>query len=318
MKNHLYSQFHLIQAIRDFFAQNDFLDVLTPPVVSNPGMEVHIHPFQLTSARDKQEHPLYLHTSPEFHMKELLSQGFERIFTIAYCFRDEPMSPIHRSQFLMLEWYRGQSPYEQIMEDCQQLTSFCQQYLHQRNLLKTPRPISFERLTVQELFLEHLKVDILSFLDTNELRLLLQKNYPEIPLPATPLEWDDYFFLLFLNKIEPLLIHHPFLILYEFPHHLCALSKLKESDPRVCQRFEMYIDGIELANCFAELTDPMIQRQRFADQHQLKNRLYGYQLPEPHVLYRALERGLSPSSGIALGIERLLKALTQQENIFWE
>src|SRR4051812_919411 len=95
-------QFELIQLIRNYFGQQGFLDVLTPPAVENPGMEVHIHPFQLHSVAKNNLKPLYLHTSPEFCMKELLTrteEGLEKIFTLSYCFRDEPESPIHRSQF---------------------------------------------------------------------------------------------------------------------------------------------------------------------------------------------------------------------------
>ena len=102
-------QFELTQLIRNYFGQQGFLDVLTPPAVENPGMEVHIHPFQIHSVFHKKLNSVYLHTSPEFCMKELLTkedENLHNIFTISYCFRDEPSSPIHRSQFLMLEWYR--------------------------------------------------------------------------------------------------------------------------------------------------------------------------------------------------------------------
>src|SRR5687767_3032706 len=111
------ASFHLQQAIRDFFLERGFMDVLTPPMVPNPGMETHIHPFRVWSERGRAPTPFYLHTSPEFCMKELLSEGMERIFTLSYCFRDEPSSPIHRPQFLMLEWYRANARYETIMDD---------------------------------------------------------------------------------------------------------------------------------------------------------------------------------------------------------
>ena len=118
--------FELIQIIRNYFNEQGFLDVLTPPAVENPGMEVHIHPFQLHSVRKKENQSIYLHTSPEFSMKELLAsnESFNDIFTISYCFRDEPSSPIHRSQFLMLEWYRKNARYEKIMRDVQELISY--------------------------------------------------------------------------------------------------------------------------------------------------------------------------------------------------
>lgn len=308
-KEAVIAQAHLIKSIRTFFDNEKFLDVITPPMVQNPGMETHIHPFQVAHARTNSMSEWYLHTSPEFHMKELLSEGLEKIFTISYAFRDEPLAPHHRPQFLMLEWYRKNAHYTQIMDDCENLFSFC-----------TNKKISFERATVQEIFEDMLKIDILNFLDKKDLKELIEKNFKDIPLPiqGENLSWDDYYFLLFLNKIEPHLAHHPYLLLYEFPYHLSALSTLKNDDPRVCERFEIYANGIELCNCFNELTDLNILKKRFAEQALEKKNLYGYELPEPVVLYNAMTRGLPQSAGIALGIERLLKVFSGTENPFWK
>ncbi len=284
-------------------------------------MEVHIHPFALRSVRDRRELPLYLHTSPEFCMKELLAapeEGLDRIFSLSYCFRDEPTSPIHRSQFLMLEWYRKHSRYEEIMEDTEGLIEFALAQGERRKLpVRTSlRGAKLVRKTMQELFLEELGIDILAYLDTGSLRALL-RNFPDVPVPEAELQWDDYFFLLYLNKIEPKLSRYPLVLIYEFPAPLSALSTLKASDPRVCERFEVYASGIELCNCFNELTDPVEQRGRFKTQNALKKHLYGYELPEPAAFYSAMDRGLPPSAGIALGVERLLHALFEVENPFY-
>ncbi len=321
-KNKLKAQFDLLWAIRAFFTKNNFLDVLTPPMVKNPGMETHIHPFQVAHAKTTSLAPWYLQTSPEFHMKELLSIGFEDLFTISYSFRDEPNASNHRPQFLMLEWYRKGAHYTQIMKDCEDLFSFCLNELELKNNSIDPslKNCKFERATIQELFLDMLNVDILNFLDKKDLKELIEKNFKDVPLPTQgeDLSWDDYYFLLFLNKIEPHLAHYPFLLLYEFPNHLSALSTLKSDDPRVCERFEIYCKGVELCNCFNELTDLKIQKERFALQSLEKKNLYHYELPEPTVLYQAMERGLPNSAGIALGVERFLKVLTGVENPFWE
>jgi lysyl-tRNA synthetase class 2 len=308
-KDAVIAQAHLIKSIRTFFEKENFLDVITPPMVQNPGMEPHIHPFQVAHARTNSMSEWYLHTSPEFHMKELLSQGLENIFTISYAFRDEPLAPNHRPQFLMLEWYRKNAHYTQIMDDCENLFSHC-----------LNKKIKFVRATIQEIFEEMLKIDILEFLDKKDLKLLIEKNFKDIPLPTKGeiLSWDDYYFLLFLNKIEPHLAHYPFLLLYEFPHHLSALSTLKENDPRVCERFEIYANGIELCNCFNELRDLEVLKKRFNEQALEKKQLYGYELPEPTVIYNAMTRGLPKSAGIALGVERLLKVFHGMENPFWE
>ncbi len=121
-------QFALTQAIRNFFNSKGFTDVMTPPMVQNPGMETHVHPFDVRSKRSGKMTGLSLHTSPEFHMKELLSlkeEELDKIFNISYCFRDEPKSEFHRKQFLMLEWYRKNERYESIMRDCERLIPYC-------------------------------------------------------------------------------------------------------------------------------------------------------------------------------------------------
>lgn len=307
-KDAVIAQAHLIKSIRSFFEKEKFLDVITPPMVQNPGMETHIHPFQVAHTQTNSMSEWYLHTSPEFHMKELLSQGLENIFTISYAFRDEPLAPNHRPQFLMLEWYRKNAHYTQIMNDCENLFSFCLE-----------KEIQIERATIKEIFEDMLNIDILNFLDKKDLKELIIKNFKDIPLPVMgeELAWDDYYFLLFLNKIEPHLAHYPFLLLSEFPYHLSALSTLKKSDPRVCERFEIYANGIELCNCFNELTDLEVLKKRFNEQALEKKNLYGYELPEPKIIYEAMTRGLPNSSGIALGIERLLKVFSSLENPFW-
>lgn len=308
--------FELIQIIRNYFGEQGFLDVITPPAVENPGMEVHIHPFQLHSVQKNALRPLYLHTSPEFCMKELLTDGFEKIFTMSYCFRDEPESPIHRPQFLMLEWYRKNERYESIMKDVEGLIDYTLQKASHFPLRKEIAGKKLVKKTMQELFQEELGIDILNYLDVPSIKELL-KNFPDVPVPQAELEWDDYFFLLYLNKIEPVITKYPLLMITEFPAPLSALSTLKAEDPRVCERFEVYINGIELCNCFNELTDAVEQRKRFKFQNELKKKLYRYELPEPRSFYRTMDKGLPPSAGIALGVERLLHSLFEIENPFY-
>ena len=318
----LEAQFQLLWAIRQFFSNHGFTDVMPPPMVENPGMETHIHPFQVGHANTSRMSKMYLNTSPEFHMKELLSLGFENIFTLGYSFRDEPLAPNHRPQFLMLEWYRTNAHYTKIMDDCEALFKYSLKTLSEKNIQidQNLLNLKYERATIQDLFSDTVKIDILDFLETKDLKELIEKDFKDVPLPSKgeKLSWDDYYFLLFLNKIEPHIAHYPYLLLYEFPKHLAALSTLKESDPRVCERFEIYSKGVELCNCFNELRDLNIQKDRFKMQAEEKQTLYGYTLPEPTVLYNALDRGLPTSSGIALGVERLLKVLTDTENPFWD
>ncbi len=322
IKQTLSAKFHLLKAIRQFFEAQNFVDVMTPPVVENPGMETHIHPFMIEHTYKKQNFGMYLQTSPEFAMKELLSLGFDKIFNLSYCFRDEPNASNHRFQFIMLEWYRSQAYYEAIMDDTEKLFLYSYEYLNEKNVFTDPRfkNISFQRATISEIFKEILNIDILNYLNKEELKNLIQKDFNDVPMPVLgeELSFDDYFFLLFLNKIEPQLKNYPFLLLKEFPYQLAALSTLKSDNQKVCERFEVYCHGIELCNAFNELTDLTIQKKRFEQQSNEKMELYQYQLPTPTRFYESLERGLPKSSGIALGVERLLKVLTNNSNPFWD
>jgi lysyl-tRNA synthetase class 2 len=310
--------FEFIQAIRDFFNKEGFLDVITPPAVQNPGMEVHIHPYSLYSEYKKEKTPLFLHTSPEFAMKKLMSlksEGFEDIYQISYCFRDEPKSEIHRPQFLMLEWYRKEYGYAKIMKDCKDLIEYLES--NPMNLpMKSKLPAAVS-MTIEEVFMEYCGFNIHDFTVAKELKEKIRKDFPDVPVPDSELSWDDYYFLLFLNKIEPHLKKHPFLFLYEYPAKLAALSVIKENKPKVCERFELYLRGVEIGNAFRELTDFNQQKKRFDKQMQEKIELYDYKLNTPTEFYETLQRGLPESSGIAVGVERLFASLVKTENPFF-
>ena len=248
-------------------------------------------------------------------MKKLLAENedFKNIFTINYCFRDEPESQIHRPQFLMLEWYRRNSFYTDIMNDVEGLIKNIQEKM------KTKIQIAnFERVTIKDLILEESNFNILDFLSKEDLKQKIQKDFKDVPLPSVDCSWDDYYFLFFLNKIEPLLKNYPYLLLYEFPAPLSALSTLKKGNPKVCERFEVYLKGIELCNCFNELTDFDEQKERFQKQVQEKKLIYDYELPWPGEFMNTLQAGYPKSSGIALGIERLLHVLFDIQNPFYK
>lgn len=311
-------QFELIQLLRRYFQEQGFLETPTPPMVENPGMETHVHAFRVHAARTGHPTPHYLHTSPEFALKELLADdpSLTKIYSLGYVFRDDPRSPIHRQQFLMLEWYRRDQRYEAIMDDLETLIALCLRDPRARGELQGQKLM---RLTMRELWLQTVGVDPLEYLDAPSLRELIATKFPDVPLPATELPWDDLFFLLHLNKVETQLHRWPLLLVSEFPAPLAALSTLNASDPRVCERFEVYARGIELCNAYNELTDPAEQRRRFATQSAEKQTIYGYTLPEPTRFYAALEQGLPVSAGVALGVERLLHALWEMDDghFFW-
>ena len=303
-------RFQFISLIREFFTQKGLVDVLTPPLVSCPVIEPFVSPLKVTGQhlRDKT----YLHTSPEFWMKDLLSQGFENIFTLAYCFRDEPTSPVHRPQFIMLEWYRLHHDTSKLIADLKELTTFLLSSFGREG------PVNIVETTVQDLFQQHLDMDILEFPQSAQLRDYIKKNLPDIPLPRCDLPWDDYFHLIFFNKIEPHLAKDRFVVLKEYPAQLRALSRLKEQDPRVCERFEFFIEGVEIANCYGELTDAKEQERCFQSFNQMRKESGKEEMPRPEVLLNALERGLLPCCGAALGVERFMKVLLNEDVAFFD
>lgn len=295
-----------LSSLKNFFNELGFLEVITPPMVQNPGMEVHIHPFKVKKAINNIDTDWYLQTSPEFAMKELLSEGFEKIYNLSYSFRDEPESSTHRAQFLMLEWYRANENYQKIKEDCISLVTQFPKSKFKK----------VEEVTVSDLFKEYATFDILDFLDQAELYKKIKADFPKYGVDKT-LPWEDLFFILFLNIIEPEFKKRPALIVDQYPAPLSALSTISNEDYRVCERFELFLDGIEVANCFNELTCIETQKKRFLKDQLQKKTSYGYELPEPQVLYKALENGLPPSAGIAMGVERFLMAMNNEENLFY-
>ncbi len=313
--------FRTIEAIRLFFAKHDFLETPTPPVVTNPGMEAHLHPFKVSSTyngiKPKRE-DLFLQTSPEFHMKKLLSEGLEKIYNLSYCFRDEPNSETHRFQFLMLEWYRANSYYTKILEDTLEMIEFVRLHLKQKGI-QVREELKVEHYKVEDLFKKYVGISILEQDSSEKLKLALIHNQPKLlPKHDDLWPWEDYFHFAFLNLIEPNFTHKDLVIVDEFPAPLAALSTLKKDNPKVCERFEIYINGIELCNCFNELINLGEQKSRMEKEATSKKEIYGYELPTPELLYRALEKGFPPSAGIALGVERLLMGLTlDKENSFY-
>ena len=306
--------FQTISLAREFFKAEDFLETPTPPIVHSPGMEAHLSPFKVHGTSETK--PLFLHTSPEFSMKELLSVGHERIYSLGYCFRDEPKSETHRPQFLMLEWYRANTHYTEIKKDTLKLIEFVRLGLKNNGhkVKEESKPV-FK--TVEQLFNEILNISLFDFFEVDQIKQLIKDRFPELTsndFLKTSWPWEDYFFLLFLNKIEPHFCAYDILVVDEFPAPLAALSTLKPEDTRVCERFEIYLSGIELCNCFNELTDLPEQRKRFEQEKAKRKQIYNEEMPEPKVLFNALERGIPHSAGVALGVERLLLGLSVDEN----
>jgi lysyl-tRNA synthetase class 2 len=320
----------LIRALRNYFYSEGFSEVSTPALQVSPGLEPHLQAF-----RTDQEDPVgrrlavrYLHTSPEFAMKKLLASGMEKIFQVAQVFRNRERSHTHSPEFAMLEWYRAGEPYTKLMDDCEALLRACKAatggepvFRFRGREARADQP--FARVSVQEAFGRWAGVDLLGTIDN-----------PSLPSPGKLREacraigvhtaaddtWEDLFFRIFLEKIEDNLGVGVPTILYDYPISMAALSRAKAEAPHLAERFEVYVCGLELANAFGELTDPVAQRARFEADMDKKERLYGERYPIDEDFLAALEEGMPESSGIALGVDRLVMLATgalEIDDVLW-
>jgi elongation factor P--(R)-beta-lysine ligase len=308
---HLQARAQIQAAMRRWFADQGFVEVETPILQVAPGAEVHLTGFATEwrtprgLARER-----WLHSSPEFAMKKLLAGGMPRLFQFARVFRNAEGSALHHPEFTMLEWYRAYAGYETIMDDCAALLAACgapELRWQDRSCDPTAPP---ERLTVAEAFERHAGVDLFATIgNAAELSRLSGVAMHEGD------GWDDVFFRIMFDRIEPRLgIGRP-TILCEYPISMAALARAKPDDPRVAERFELYACGVELANAFGELTDPAIQRARLQADMDEKQRRYGVRWPVDEDFLAALEHGLPDCAGIALGFDRLVMLATGADHI---
>ena len=289
----------IVCEIRRFFETQGFLAVETPVLQAMPGADVHIHGF-------KVENGQYLQNSPEFAMKKLLVAGLPKIYQICPVFRKEERTKLHNPEFTMLEWYRAGAGYEDIMEDCEALLrAIAPEYRYQD---KTCDPNKdWQRISVEEAFKEYAEIELNEDLKTSAENIGVRVAETD--------SWEDVFHAVMAEKIEPYLGSPAPAILYDYPVSMAALARKKPGDERFAERFELYVCGVELANAFSELTDAAEQRQRFVEDMDLKEKLYGERYPIDEGFLEALEHGLPESGGIALGIDRLVMLASGAEDI---
>lgn len=277
----------ILQAVRLFFIQNDYLEVETPVRIPAPAPETHI---------DAQEAGRwFLHTSPELCMKRLLSAGYPRIFQICRCFRKQERGRMHLPEFTLLEWYTAGHTYLEMMDQCEKLIQFVAEaighfvsidYKDRLTLLSSP----WDLMTVSEAFDR--------FSRTSMKEALAQNRFDEI----------------MTIEIEPCLGYDRPVFLYDYPASCGALARLKPDNPSVAERFELYIAGLELCNAFSELTDPVEQRKRFEEERQLRKHAGKIEYPMPESFLSAL-KDMPAASGNALGMDRLILLLTGANSI---
>ena len=276
------------RAIREFFYKQDFLEVQTPVRIKTPALEDFI------DAESSGSH--YLRTSPELHMKRLLQRGGERIFQIGPCFRRGETGRFHHPEFTMLEWYWVQADYNDILRQTEDLLKHVLKELKgmltfEFRGLQIDFSGSWEKISVKEAFETFAGIQ------------------PEDAIK------EDSFDSLLVEKIEPKLGLSKPTFLMDYPIDCGALARSSPSNPKIAERWELYIGGLEMANAYSELTDPHEQLKRFekSAQSRASRNQEVYQIDSDFI--EALEQGLPPCAGCALGVDRLLMVLTNSHSI---
>jgi lysyl-tRNA synthetase class 2 len=296
----------LTQAIREFFCARDFLEVETPSLVFFPESEPLIEPFQ---TRFKPEDPakkaqdLYLISSPELAMKRMVCAGLPRIFQISRVWRNGEEEGWHNPEFSLLEWYRAYADRQAIQKDIEHLLPELAALFE-----KFPKPIDFtppyEEIPLKEAFRRWAHVDLEDAQDFETLKQSAIGAGMEIDPRIS--SWRELFGRIFVERVEPRLPRERPFFLVQYPAQEASLAKLSEDSPLWSERFELYVGGLEIANGFSELNNPGEQMERFK-----KN---SAREMDPDFV-AALTYGMPPSAGVALGVDRLLMALTGVQEI---
>lgn len=309
----------VIRTMRSFFDGQGFAEVETPILQVCPVMDTHIHGFgtDLQGLDLKVKKTMYLHTSPEFAMKKLLVAGMTAIYQICHVFRNAESSRRHSPEFTMIEWYRAGAGYDEIAQDTVALLRAVARALditHFRYGARRCDPFAdAEFLTVRDAFVQYAGIDLDDYLED---RVAFARAVAAQGIRvAEDDKWDDVFFRVMAEKIEPFLGMRVPTFLKDYPLCMASLARPCPHDPRYAARFEVYVCGMELANAFDELTDPQLQRARFIEEMAQKETIYGVRYPVDEDFIAALEHGLPASGGIALGVDRLVMLATGAADI---
>ncbi len=299
----------LMRGVRAFFEARGYLEVETPCLVPTPGEEVHLRPFRTVLERpDGGTEPLWLHTSPEFAMKRIVAATGLPVFQLARVWRNNEDGALHAPEFTMLEWYRPGADLLSLVDETEALLQRLLPPVVECNGVRLRLDGRFERLTVADAFRRHVGVDVL---DTQDDAQALARG-AGVALRAGE-TWEDLFFRLLLERVEPAIGRDRPTFLTHWPASQAALARRDPADPRAALRFELYAAGIELANAFEELTDPVEQRRRFDADRARRAALPGFDprtdWPMDEALLASLHR-LPPCAGIALGLDRLVMLAT--------
>lgn len=307
--------------LRRFFRGKDFVEVEAGILQISPGNEAHLHGFATELVEpDGSARRYFLHTSPEFACKKLLAAGERRIFEFARVFRNRERGALHHPEFTLLEWYRTGEPYTQLMQDCVDILALAAEIAGASQFAfrgRTADPFAApDRLTVAEAFARFADIDLLATVRKSEgerdaLARMAGRGGIRIADDDT---WSDIFSRVLVEKIEPELgIGRP-TILDQYPTVEAALARPTDADPRVAERFELYVCGVEIANAFGELSDATEQRRRLLAEMAEKQRVYAEAYPLDEEFLAALAC-MPEASGCALGFDRLVMLATGAQHI---
>lgn len=293
----------IIQKIRTFFAKRNVLEVETPTLSQATVTDIHLHTFQTQFKGPGFTHglPLYMMTSPEFHMKRLLAAGSGAIYQICKSFRNEEAGRFHNPEFTMLEWYRPDFDHHDLMNEMEKLLL---------EILSCRQPI---KMSYQEAFLRYLNICPLEA-SLDELKSKAKTIGLE-DITKNESDRDIILQLLFNLGIESQIGQNEPCFIYHFPASQAALARICQDDPRVAARFEVYFHGVELANGFYELDCAQEQLSRFENDNQKRLTMNLSAQPIDMHLIQAIEHGLPACSGVALGIDRLIMLALEKKDI---
>lgn len=317
----------VLTAIRRFFLDRNFHEVETPYLTGSLPPESYLDVFETTLLdRNRKPKRVFLPTSPEPFLKKLLAAGIGNCFALPKSFRNtEDKSKTHNPEFTILEWYRVDADYTDIMRDCEELLLFINAYLMRspapsgagrsgRSDNKDPGTLTYqgktvdlrapwERLTVAGAFQKYSHINLEHALERESLAKLAKAKGYRVGNDDT---WEEMFHLIFLNEVEPRLGRGKPTILYEYPSDLAALARLKSGDERFAERFEFYIEGLELGDAYSELTDAKDQLERFELEQEERRRLGKVEHPIDMDFIDVLRVGMPQAGGIAVGVDRLI------------
>ncbi len=318
-----------VSSIRRFFAIQGFTEMLTPRLVGLPGQEPHLDPLWTDVVEQNgSKHRAALITSPEYAMKRLLAEGLDKIYDLGPCFRNgEPFDGTHDPEFLLLEWYRRNAGLEVLMRDTEAMIRFVIDELAPNTPFFSSTP--FRRLSVVDAWKQYTNIDLTPLLhDREAMASLCRERNQTVNEQDT---WDDLYFKIFLTEIEPHLgtmskkTHFPPpeggvgggwnpTFLHRYPLSMASLARPCEDDPRFADRVELYIGDLELANGFAELCDPVVQRERFEEEQKLRQSMGKPTWPIDDAFIEALPK-MGDAAGIAFGVDRLVMLITGATSI---